>query len=234
VVQDNGLNDGTYYKVELVAFGTGDDNAARNECRGARPGTILASRTGNAMGTTLETISFDFTAEAGDPSLGKDLGIRFLGATTSAIIDNVLVTAVGPGGGNDFADWIAGFPGVGVLTDLGDDFDLDGIPNAVENFFGTDPSVFSSGLVASAASEGSFTFTHPQNPTPADDLTAAYRWSKTLDGFLADGATDGDGTTVDFTVQLDTPETGITTVTATVTGVATNKLFVEVEVLQIP
>jgi hypothetical protein len=60
--------------------------------------------------------------------------------------------------------------------------------------------------------EETFTFTHPQTGTIADDLTAGYRWSKDLQTFNADGATDGDGTKVDFTTQLDTPSAGITTV----------------------
>jgi hypothetical protein len=43
----------------------------------------------------------------------------------------------------------------------------------------------------------------------AADLTATYRWSKDLSmPFNADGLTDGDGTSVDFTTQHDTPATG--------------------------
>jgi hypothetical protein len=135
---------------------------------------------------------------------------------------------------NKYSDWIAGYPGVGAETALDDDPDGDGNDNGVENFFGTKPDEFSQGLVSGAADPGAgtFTFTHPQNASPADDLTAAYRWSKDLAGFLADGATDGAGTKVDFTTQPDTPSAGITTVTATVTGTATDMLFVDVEVLQ--
>jgi hypothetical protein len=96
--------------------------------------------------------------------------------------------------------------------------DGDGIDNGVENFFGPDPSAFSSGLVAGAVGVNTFTFTHPQNATPAGDLTAAYQWSKDLATFNADGATDGDNTKVDFTTQLDTPVAGTTTVTTTVSG----------------
>jgi hypothetical protein len=136
------------------------------------------------------------------------------------------------GGGNTFADWIATFPGVGGLDGVGDDADGDGIDNGVENFFGTDPSAFSSGLVAGAVGVNTFTFTHPQNATPASDLTAAYQWSKDLATFNADGATDGDNTKVDFNAQLDTPVAGTTTVTATVSGTATSKLFVNVKVTQ--
>ena len=80
----------------------------------------------------------------------------------------------------------------------------------------------------------SFTFNHPQNAEPADDLTAAYRWSTDLVIYQASGATDGDGTRVDFVAQQDSPTPGITpgitTVTATVTGTAVDALFLRVEV----
>ena len=116
--------------------------------------------------------------------------------------------------------------------DLGDDPDGDGSDNGVENFFGTNPGAFSQGLLAGTKSGNTFNFTHPQNATPASDLTASYRWSKDLSSFLANGATDGAGSTVSFTTQADTPSPGITTVTATVTGTATSKLFVHVMVTQ--
>jgi hypothetical protein len=105
----------------------------------------------------------------------------------------------------------------------------------VENFFGTAPDEFTQGLVSAGVDTGAgtFTFTHPQTGTIADDLTAAYRWSKDLATFNADGATDGAGTKVDFTVDLDTPDPGTTTVTATVTaGPVPDKMFVDVEVTQ--
>ncbi len=84
----------TPYTAELVAFSPGDN---RTEHRGGRPGSILASASGNAPGDgSFATISFSFApdafADAAD--LGKDLGLRFLGATNSAIIDNVTVAAV--------------------------------------------------------------------------------------------------------------------------------------------
>jgi autotransporter-associated beta strand protein len=135
---------------------------------------------------------------------------------------------------NTFASWISKAEyGLAVADqDLGDDPDGDGIDNGVENFFGTNPSTFSQGLLVGIKSGNAFTFTHPQNATPASDLTASYTWSKDLATFLANGATDGAFTKVDFTTQLNTPSPGITTVTATVTGTAASKLFVRVNVTQ--
>lgn len=63
-------------------------------------------------------------------------------------------------------------------------------------------------------------------------LTANYGWSKDSANFLASGATNGAGTKVDFTTQLNTPSLGITTVTAAITGTSTSKLFVRVNVTQ--
>ena len=134
-------------------------------------------------------------------------------------------------GGNDFSDWIAGYPDVGGQTGPGDDPDGDGVANAVENFFGTDPGAFSKGLEPGVMAGNTFTLTHPQAAAHADDLTVAYRWSKSLQGFHADGAT-AEGTRVDFTVQPDTPEAGMTTVTATVSGTPVGRLFVDVQVTQ--
>jgi hypothetical protein len=135
---------------------------------------------------------------------------------------------------NPFSTWISN-PAFGLAPadrDLGDDPDGDGNPNGVENFFGTNPGVPSGGLGAGAVNGNTFTFTHPQNATPASDLTAGYQWSKDLASFLAGGATDGAGTTVAFTTQTNTPSPGFTRVTAKATGTATPKLFIRVAVTQ--
>jgi len=97
VVRDDGFNAGTPYQMELVAFDPGDD---RTECRpNLRPGTVLGSAGGNAPSDgTWAADSLIFTLSAGDASLGKDIGIRFIGATTSAIIDNVSLDAPAGGG----------------------------------------------------------------------------------------------------------------------------------------
>jgi autotransporter-associated beta strand protein len=131
--------------------------------------------------------------------------------------------------GNTYANWIATFPGAASMPGFDQDADGDGIDNGAENFFGTNPGIGSSGLVGGATGSSTFTFTHPQNATPATGVTAAYRWSKDLAIFRNHGETDGSGTTVNFNAVT---AAGITTVTATVTGTPTAKLFVDVKVLQ--
>jgi hypothetical protein len=131
--------------------------------------------------------------------------------------------------GETFAEWIAGYGVDESLAGFDQDADGDGIPNGVENYFGTDPSAPGGGLLPGAASGATFTFSHPQNANPASDVTAAYRWSKDLATFRSQGETDGDGTTVTFNAVTSA---GVTTVTATVTGTATAKLFVDVKVTQ--
>ncbi|MCU0779007.1 MAG: hypothetical protein MUF86_15260, partial [Akkermansiaceae bacterium] len=175
---------------------------------------------------SIGTVSFDTSA------LGAGWTVGTLALTDDGNGTIYLTGLSKAGGSNTFANWIATFPGVGGLTGVGDDADGDGIDNGVENFFGTNPSISNSGLVAGAVGVNTFTFTHPQNATPASDLTAAYQWSKDLATFNAGGVTDGDNTKVDFTTQLDTPVAGTTTVTATVTGTATSKLFVNIKVTQ--
>jgi autotransporter-associated beta strand protein len=127
-----------------------------------------------------------------------------------------------------YDSWIADFASVPIgLASFDMDADGDGIDNGAENFFGTNPSVGSAGVVAVAYSGNTFTFTHPQNISPATGVTGTYRWSKDLSTFRTHGQTDGDGTTVSFNAVTTA---GITTVTATVTGTPTAKLFVDVKV----
>ena len=145
------------------------------------------------------------------------------GTTLFAAADETSTSLTVTAGGNNYVDWIAGFS-VGGQTAFGDDPDGDGNANGVENFLGTDPSVFTAGLSAGVKSGNTFTFTHPQNATPADDITAAYQWSTDLATFNADGATVG-ATTVDFSSVVTA---GIATVTATITGTVPDALFANI------
>jgi hypothetical protein len=167
------------------------------------------------------------------PSAG--IGIHTWTVTAPAGDNNVLAafTPAVATPTNTFAKWIAN-PDFGLAAaDQGfhDDPDGDGIPNGLENFFGTHPGEFSQGLVAGRANPlaGTFTFTHPQNASPPSELSASYRWSTDLAAFHLGGETSG-GTTVNFTTEANTPSPGFTRVTATVTGTLPDRQFFDVEV----
>jgi hypothetical protein len=147
------------------------------------------------------------------------------------ILDDLGFIVAGPA--NTFANWIGGYD-VGGQAGLGDDPDGDGNGNGVENHFGTAPDAFTRGLVAGTVTPGAntFTFTHPLNANPAEDLTAGYRWSTDLRTFHDDGAPNGEGTTT-VTFSDPMPAGDAVTVTATMTGsVIFDRLFVAIEVTQ--
>ncbi len=204
-------------------------------------GTALSNANGTAQltgiapaaGSYIHDVTVTYTALAsGDPFEGQSLGIALIGQSgTQVFFDNVRLTATATPPSNTYANWILGYD-AGGQTALDDDPDGDGIPNGVENFFGTDPGAFSKGLVAGAVNAGTFNFTHPLNATPADDLTAVYRWSTDLQTFYDDGDPNGAGTTT-VTFAQGTPSNGMVTVTATISGaVIPVKLFVELQVTQ--
>ena len=96
VVMD-GNGSGTPWRVKLVTF---DDFALRNDVRNDAGSSVLVNMNGNATSDGLYTnISFSFSADevTHAASIGKDLAIRFIGGTTSASIDNVVIDVTPPG-----------------------------------------------------------------------------------------------------------------------------------------
>ncbi|RYD19864.1 MAG: hypothetical protein EOP88_17350 [Verrucomicrobiaceae bacterium] len=140
---------------------------------------------------------------------------------------------LGQSSGTGFNAWIAGYPTVGAKNGFTDDADNDGIPNGVENLFGSNPALSNAGITQVAKSGSTVTFQHPRNATPASDVTASYLWSTDLATFHASGAAAG-GTTVTIAAQPDVPSAGISTVTATVTGTQPPRLFLRMRAVKVP
>jgi methionine-rich copper-binding protein CopC len=128
-----------------------------------------------------------------------------------------VITVAGGTPGNTFADWIAGYPGVGDRTGLDDDPDGDGDPNGVEAWFGTNPAAASGGIANLVVNGTTITFNHPQNTNPPDDLAIFYQWSPNLIDWYAGDGVDGPPTGQTVTVSSNTVDT-TTTVTATASG----------------
>jgi hypothetical protein len=222
-----------------------DNNSASINLTGLTPGTdytvqfFSSTPDPNINQTTVIT-----SGGAGSPAFGAHTGgetryvIGSFTATNSS--QSFAITGAEPTFGalvigveapaDDFANWISGFSGLNGLTGFNDDADFDGLDNGLENFLGTAPNVGNAGLTAGTLSGNAFTFTHPQNATPASDVSApAYIWSTDLVNWNADDASSG-GITVDLNATPNSPSP--TTVTATVTGTVPPKLFVRLGVSQ--
>ena len=122
--------------------------------------------------------------------------------------------------GNTYANWLTlNGPATGFQTDS----DGDGIPNGVENVLGSNPNTFNQGLTEVAATASSVTFKHTLNETVASDVTYGYRWSSDMTEWKAHNETNTGGTTA--TISASAPVLGVVTVTITITGGPTTKLF---------
>ncbi|MEM7392954.1 MAG: Ig-like domain-containing protein [Verrucomicrobiota bacterium] len=165
-----------------------------------------------------------------DPSAIQDTsGNAFAGITNNTTWN---FTTVSNGISNTYVDWIGGYPAAAAEDGFLEDFDLDGTANGLESYFGTDPTVDTGGLNAMYVVGPTFTFEHPVNSNPPTDVTAGYSWSKDLVTWHADGATDGEGTTVNFAPGA--PVGAMMQVDADISGVDTTRLHVRIGVVYTP
>jgi len=189
---------------------------------GAAPnyGFDLETQTGISLPTTaVRHVRF-----ASDTQIGG--GSNYLG------LAEVQFFAAVAGPGNDFAGWIAGFD-IGGQTGIGDDYDNDGLGNALENLMGTSPEVSNPGLTSISSSGDNLVFRHTLSSAPASDLTGSYEWSANLVDWNASGATAGD-TTVTFGItDIITPGTlNLVEITANITGTPAAAIFVRYKATQ--
>lgn len=203
---------------------------------------------GDTSGADNVTVWIDPALGSGEPAGGQTitgLDLQFESLALSDYASNSMAwdeirwgssfdsVTLNPDPADDFATWIAAYPGVGALNGIEDDADRDGIANGIENFFGTNPSSPSRGIAQIARTGNTVTFQHPRNASPASDLSAALRWSTDLSTWHGHGESSG-GVTVSFSSAPNTPVAGTTTVTANISGAAPAKLFTEIRVTQAP
>ena len=158
----------------------------------------------NLQADNVRLVRFDITSNHnGDNNFVGLSEVRFAGLVTSEP------------GGDTFAGWIAGFPGVGAQIGFDQDPDGDGIANGVEAWFGTDPAAASAGLTQLSKTDSVFSVQHPVADPLLSDVSGSYEWSLDL-------VTWHPATTItvgDTRVTIaSTSNAGIATVTADTAG----------------
>jgi hypothetical protein len=191
----------------------------RNFGLGGRNYTVAFSSDGENYTTSEPLDDFHVTPNVKFETITFECGGT---AGSSLLLDNVAVT-LPPAA--DFDAWMGGFtfaPGAD-LTPAGD-ADNDGISNLVENVFGTAPNAPSTGLTQIASSSGTLSFQHPLNPDLASDVGYTYEWSADLVEWEASDQANTGGVIVNISPAA--PVSDVVTVSSSVTGGASSRVFV--------
>jgi hypothetical protein len=132
-----------------------------------------------------------------------------------------------------FNEWISGL-NVGRLTGPADDFDKDGLGNAMEYLMGSDPTKPNNGLSVVEAGLNTLKLRHSQSNTLSPNLIITYQWSTDLVEWKGSGQPNKTGTIVDIVAKTITdknaPASDLVEVTYTIRIGARGKLFSRVKV----
>lgn len=118
-----------------------------------------------------------------------------------------------------YMNWTANYPGLD-LADSSADYDLDGLSNIIEAWFGTNPGLYDIGPTVDSSVGTISVFSHPKNTSQPSDILGSYQWSPNLEDWYGSGDgpvggatamivpnTVGSITSVTLTMSEDTPRT---------------------------
>jgi len=214
------------YKIELWAGGSllaAQASATGFGCTGANP----------AGGRWID-VAATYTSPA-SVTPGQALQIRLYGRAVQTNYDNVRLVATTRAPSNTFNSWIL-TPAFGIAPadqGLADDPDGDGIPNAIEAWFGTHPGQFNSGLARLVTHGHTTTFTHPQAELPPTDVNAFYQWSPNLTDWYAGDGIEGPPGGQTVTVVPNTAGTTTTTTVTVTASAAMERLFLRISAVML-
>ena len=139
---------------------------------------------------------------------------------------------------NTYTSWTAGYPALGSATGFNDDPDRDGVPNGIENFLGTDPTLTTAGVTNISSTASTLTFRHTRSNTVASDVTAVYQWSTDLVNWFGSGQTNGHGVSATIASTVITaasaPANDVLEVTVTLTGGISTRVFARIQASKNP